>query len=109
MERPASRLGRAASRQQRTRPRLCKRCAVSTQRRNCGRSLRGCLCSKLPRRNNLFRYRFEPRIAAQWVDERVNSNPPYVRTGAILITLFKPAESLLFVAEREINNRKAIR
>ena len=67
----------------------------------------GCLC-KLPHRNNLFRERFEPRIAAEWVEQRVNSDISYVRTGAILITLFKPAERLLFVAQAKINKGKAV-
>ena len=37
-------------------------------------------------------------IVAQWIDQRVNSDPTYVRTRAILIALFKPAKRLLFVA-----------
>src|SRR5207245_3211263 len=66
----------------------------------------GCLC-KLPQRNNLFGERFEPRLAAQWIEQRVDSDISYVRTGAILITLFKPAECLLFVAKAEINEGNA--
>src|SRR5439155_13638526 len=67
----------------------------------------GCLC-KLPHRNNLFRQRFEARIAAQRVEQRVNSDISYVRTGAILVTLFKPVECLLFVAQSNINKGKAV-
>ena len=58
--------------------------------------------------NNLFGKRFEPRIAAQWIEERINSDPPYVSTGAILITLFKQAKGLFFVAESNINESKAV-
>ena len=44
----------------------------------------------------------------QWIEKRVNSNPPNVSAGAILIALFEPAKRLLFVVECEINNSKAI-
>src|SRR5438128_5690502 len=60
-------------------------------------------------RDDFFRERFETRITAQRIEERVNSDIPYVRTGAILITFFKPAERLLFVAKPEIDKSKAVR
>src|SRR5205823_10104403 len=87
----------------------CKHCAASARQRSCRSSRFGSgFVSEFACRNNLFRERFKLRLAAQWIDERVNSDPPDVSTGAILITLFEPAQRLLFVAECEINNRKAI-
>src|SRR5881397_1833310 len=88
------------------RPPLCKRCAASVRRRSYPNSFLP--FSEFARRNNLFRQRFETRIAAQWVEQRVDSDISYVRTGAILITLFKPAQRLLFVAQAEINEGKAV-
>src|SRR4030095_891843 len=60
----------------------------------------------LARRDNLLRERFEARIAPQWIEERVDSNKPYVGPGAILIRPFDPAKRLFFVAESEINKRE---
>src|SRR5437867_6994878 len=95
--------------QPRKRPQLCKRCAALVRRRNCRSSLFGSgFVSELRSGNNLFRERFEPRIAAQRVEQRVNPDISYVRTGAILVTLFKPAECLLFVAQGKINEGKAV-
>src|SRR6266702_277536 len=90
-------------------PQSCKRCAASVRRRSC-RSSRFCcrFISKLRRGNNLFRERFEARIAAERVEQRVNSDISYVGTGAILITLFKPAQRLLFVTQAKISKGKAV-
>ena len=88
------------------RPRPCKHCAASARRRSC--SFRRDRSLEFRAWNNLFGERFEPRIAAEWVEQRVNSDIAYVRPGAILITLFKPAERLLFVAQSEINKGKAV-
>src|SRR5438876_12006374 len=77
-------------------------CAASAPRRSYPNSFLP--FSEFARRHNLFRQRFETRIAEQ----RVNSDISYVRTGAILITLFKPAECLLFVAQSKINKGKAV-
>src|SRR5947209_19319711 len=98
-----------ARQQSHTPPRPCKRCAASARRRSC-RSSRFCcrFISKLRRGNNFFGERFETRIAAEWVEQRVNSDISYVRARAILITLFKPAQRLLFVAQTEINEGKAV-
>src|SRR5438105_582450 len=109
MEKSGWRPASTAMRQQRRRPPLCKRCAASAPRRSC-RSSRFCcrFISKLRRGNNFFGERFETRIAAEWVEQRVNSDISYVRARAILITLFKPAQRLLFVAQTEINEGKAV-
>ena len=45
---------------------------------------------------------------AQWIEQRINSDKSYVRARAILITLFKPAERLLFIAQSQINKGKAV-
>ena len=52
---------------------------------------------------------FETWIAAQWIDEGVDSNPAYVRTSSILIALFQPPKRFFFIAESEINNDEAVR
>src|SRR6266480_4359905 len=109
MEKPESQSERAATRQSRKRPQPCKHCAASIRKRNCRSSLFGSgFVSELRSGNNLFRQRFETRIAAQRVEERVNSDISYVRARAILITLFKPAQRLLFIAQSEINEGKAV-
>ena len=64
--------------------------------------------TEFARRNNFSGERFKTRIAAQWIEQRINSDIAYVRTGAILITLFKPVESLLFLAQSDINKGKAV-
>src|SRR5262245_48065149 len=106
MERPAWRFGSRATRQSHMRLQLCKHCAASARRRSCRSSFRR--PAELARRHNLFGERFEARIAAQRIDKRVNSNPAYVGTGVILITLFKPAKRFFFVAKSKINKSKAI-
>src|SRR5436309_3411870 len=89
-----------------TRRQLCKHCAASARKGNCRSSFRS--RAEFAQRNNFLGERFETRIAAQWVEQRINSDISYVGTGAILITLFKPAECLLFVAQAEINEGKAV-
>ena len=84
--------------------------AELSPRRNFRSSFLCCgFVSELSGWNNLLGKRFEAWVAVQWIEKRVNSNPPNVSTGAILIALFEPAKRLLFVVEREINNGKAIR
>src|SRR4030095_14144136 len=81
--------------------RRCNRSAASARRKSCRSSFRR--CAEVARRDNLLRERFEPRITAQWIEERVDSNKPYVGPGAILIRSFDPAKRLFFVAESQIN------
>src|ERR1051325_102731 len=86
-----------------------QRSAVSIRRRSCRSSFLRCgLISELSSRNNLFRQRFETWIAVQWIEQRINSDPSDVRTGAIPIGLFEPAKRLLFFAEPEIDQSKAV-
>src|SRR6266487_4073919 len=106
MEKSGWRFASEAMQQQRTRPQLCKRCVASARKGNCRSSFRS--RAEFAHRNNLFRKRFETRIAAEWVEQRVNSDKSYVRARAILITLFKPAQRLLFVAQSKINKGKAV-
>ena len=80
--------------------------SLGSRRFHCRSSFRS--RAEFAHRNNLFRKRFETRIAAEWVEQRVNSDKSYVRARAILITLFKLTERLLFVAQSKINKGKAV-
>src|SRR5205823_773634 len=53
-------------------PPLCKHCAASARRRSC--SFRSGGRFELRGWNNFFGERFETRIAAEWVEQRVNSD-----------------------------------
>src|SRR5262245_57895035 len=59
-------------------------------------------------RANLFRERFEPRVAVQRIEKRVHPDPANVSSSVILIALFQPAEGLFFVAEPEVNKGKTV-
>src|SRR5262245_6870459 len=85
---------------------LCKHCVASVLRRSWMTSFGR--PAEFARRHNFLRERFETRIAAQWIEQRIDSNPAYVIPGAILIGLFKPTERLFFVAQSEIGKSKAI-
>src|SRR5437867_130149 len=98
MEKPASRLARAATQQPRRRPRLCKRCAVSARQRNC-RSSFECTCFfEFPRRDNFLGQRFEARLTAQVVKHWIYPDGIDVIAGAFAIRSLQRVDSVLLVA-----------
>src|SRR3954453_5733810 len=62
----------------------------------------GGISSSLRRTNHLLHERFETRIAAEWVEQRIYFNPADVCAIVIGVILFQPAERLRVVAHAKV-------
>src|SRR6476660_38891 len=101
MEKPASRTGPQASRQSRMRRQPFKHCAASARRRSWR-------FSSFATRNFLYN-RFEARISAQRIEERIGFDELKVGGARVTYSLFQPVQRPVFISKSEIGQGKCVR